>query len=311
MIVGAGGVAAIGVAGVPSAFAAPDASNQGGLGGLSAAYTPGATTPGLSYTFLSAYGFTPTFPSTNPYATDNGRFRYTTASGGYAGAPLELPAGSVIRELEFYGTRSAAGSILCELWRSGPPASAGAAVLEASASAPAANGEFTVALATNETVSLQDQLVPFVSIGGTYASLYGVRVGYSGPTQLFLLPAPVRVYDSRPGAGGEGPFLVGVTRTVNCATGPAPASTPAVPAGAKGALLTVTIDGTVGGGFLQVYSEALASPPSASSANWYESGQSQANAVTTAVNGSKVKVTCGGNPGSSTNVLVDVVGYYM
>lgn len=309
MLAGAGGVAGATAFGALGgvANALPAAQVAGLAEPIAADYTPTAVQPGLSYAFYSAWRAFP-IDGADPYLNSSSNFRFTTGGEGFASLPIHVPAGSVIREVEFYVNRVAAGTFSCQLWRS---TTSGSATSLASSAVPTTVGQHTVTLATNIVVNVSSEVMPFVLINpGTAGSWFGIRVGYTGASQLYLLPAPVRVYDSRPGAGGEGPFLVGVTRTVNCAAGPAPTSTPAVPSGATGALLNVTLDGTVGGGFLQVYSEALGTPPSASSANWYTNGQSQANAVTTAVNASKVKVTCGGNPGSSTNVLVDVIGFY-
>ena len=85
-----------------------------------------------------------------------------------------------------------------------------------------------------------------------------------------------------------------------------------MPPGATAAIVTLTVTETgtgVGGagGFLTMYSAALASPPATSSINW--SGADQNIAVTTqvAVDASgSVKVTAGAN---ATHFVVDVVGY--
>jgi hypothetical protein len=127
--------------------------------------------------------------------------------------------------------------------------------------------------------------------------------------QLHLLGTPVRVYDSR---NGDGRLSLN-TRTVSLATGigatPAP---PAVPAGSTGALVSVTLDQTTGtGGFLSVYSNALASAPGTSNLNWFGPAQTLAVTTVTAVDASaRVKVTAGGAAGSGAHVIIDVLGYY-
>jgi hypothetical protein len=137
----------------------------------------------------------------------------------------------------------------------------------------------------------------------------------AGPTtagQLHLLPAPVRVYDSRPGnapiPGGAGSLSNGV-RAVDLTNGfVGNVSTPACPRGAAGAIVSVTLDATVGAGFLAVFSNAI-NDVSSSSLNWSGHGQIVAVTTVTAVDaGASMKVKAGG--GGSTQFVVDVIGYY-
>ena len=131
----------------------------------------------------------------------------------------------------------------------------------------------------------------------------------SGATHL--LPSPLRAYDSRT---ADGPLSPNQTRTVSLQTGKdgAQAVQIAVPAGATGAIVTLTVtDTTVGvggpGGFLTMYSAALATPPSTSSINWTGAGQNLAVSTQVAVDASgSIKVTDGAN---ATNFVVDVLGY--
>ena len=76
--------------------------------------------------------------------------------------------------------------------------------------------------------------------------------------------------------------------------------------GASAAILNVTVTGTTSGGFLSAY-PAGATRPSVSDLNWAE-GETVANLVV-------VKLSSGGavdlyNFAGSTNVIVDVVGYF-
>jgi hypothetical protein len=130
----------------------------------------------------------------------------------------------------------------------------------------------------------------------------------SGPTtsgQLHLLAAPVRVYDSRPGGTNDGPISGGATRVVSLA---GTTATPAVPAGATGALVSLTLDATVSSGFLAMFSNAVTWPGN-SNVNWYTNGQILAVTTVSAVDvDGKIKVLAGG-PGS-TQFIIDVIGYY-
>ena len=128
--------------------------------------------------------------------------------------------------------------------------------------------------------------------------------------EAHLLPAPLRAYDSRT---VDGPIALNATRTVSLATGldSANASVLAVPPGATGAIVTLTLTDTSiangPGGFLKLYSAALGTPPSTSSINWTGAGQNLAVTTQVAVDASgQVKITDGANP---TNFVVDVIGY--
>jgi hypothetical protein len=129
--------------------------------------------------------------------------------------------------------------------------------------------------------------------------------------EAHLLPSPLRAYDSRT---ADGPLAPNVTRTVSLASGKdgAQAVQIAVPAGATGAIVTLTVtDTTAGvggpGGFLTMYSAALATPPSTSTINWTGAGQNLATTTQVVVDASgSVKVTDGAN---ATNFVIDVIGY--
>jgi len=130
----------------------------------------------------------------------------------------------------------------------------------------------------------------------------------SGPTtsgQLHLLAAPVRVYDSRPGGTNDGPLAGGSSRNVSLA---GTTTLPAVPAGATGALISLTLDATVSSGFLAVFAKGIPWPGN-SNANWYTNGQILAVTTVTAVDASAAATVLAGGPGS-TQFVIDVIGYY-
>jgi hypothetical protein len=84
-----------------------------------------------------------------------------------------------------------------------------------------------------------------------------------------------------------------------------------VPTGATGALFTLTVANTIGGGFLSVYTNAV-SNPGTSTINWAASGQFVATTTVAAVDATaKVAVTSGGTPASKADFIIDVIGYYL
>ncbi|HKA04197.1 MAG TPA: hypothetical protein VKD67_07705, partial [Acidimicrobiales bacterium] len=125
------------------------------------------------------------------------------------------------------------------------------------------------------------------------------------PGTLVTLPAPVRVYDSRPGGTNDGPLAGGSERIVKLSGS---AATPAVPNGATGALISLTLDATVGAGFLSVFANGVPFPGT-SNINWFANGQIVAVTTTTFVDATAQVVVHAGGPGS-TQFVIDVIGYY-
>ena len=135
-----------------------------------------------------------------------------------------------------------------------------------------------------------------------------MSIGAPPAGEAHLLAVPLRAYDSRDNAG---PKLAALeTRTISLATGRDIAGNTliAVPPGATGAIVTLTVTETAGtGGFVKLYNAALATQPATSSINW--AGANQNLAVTTQVEvdpSGSVKVTGGAN---STHLVIDVIGY--
>jgi hypothetical protein len=126
--------------------------------------------------------------------------------------------------------------------------------------------------------------------------------------EAHLLSQPLRAFDSRDNGG---PKLAALqTRTISLTTGKtgAGATVMALPPGATAAIVTLTVTETVGpGGFIKLYSAALADAPATSSINWAGTNQNLAVTTQVAVDGTgSVKVTGGAN---STHFLIDVIGY--
>lgn len=122
-----------------------------------------------------------------------------------------------------------------------------------------------------------------------------------------LLAEPLRAYDSR--VGTDGPITAGATRTISLATGldGTGAGRVAVPPGAVGAMVRLTVTDSVGAGFLRLYSAALTTEPGTSAANWYQSNSIVGSDATVAVDAEgRVKVTAREN---TTHFVIDVVGY--
>lgn len=134
----------------------------------------------------------------------------------------------------------------------------------------------------------------------------------AGPTTagaLTLLDAPVRVYDSRVGqaplaVGPKTPLDNAVDRDVDCTL-----NSSGVPADAVGVLINLTAVNQSAGGFMSVRADGVAYSGT-SNLNWVAASTTTANSCTVKCGtGAKITVRLGGSAATS-NVIVDVVGYY-
>lgn len=140
----------------------------------------------------------------------------------------------------------------------------------------------------------------------------------AGPTVAGALVAitPTRVYDSRQALPTPGVIQSGQTRNVSVkdgrATGGGAVTVPdLVPAGATAVMANVTVASTTGAGYLAINPGGVTTV-SASTINWFGSGQTLANGVLLTINPSTREVTvyCGDGAGVSTHFIIDVTGYY-
>lgn len=141
---------------------------------------------------------------------------------------------------------------------------------------------------------------------GGYPGSWRKMAGPWTAGQFYVLPAPVRCYDSRV-VGGY--FTGAATRTVNLQSGTSAGSSVwAVPPGSSAALVSLTLTSTAGAGYLSLYRDG-ATYPGTSNANWYAAGQTIAVTTLSAVSpASRVSVRTNSN--GRTHVIVDVLGYW-
>ena len=146
-----------------------------------------------------------------------------------------------------------------------------------------------------------------VMLGG--GGFFVANAGSGVPSSVVTID-PVRVLDTRDpvNIGLPGPFVSAVSQKL-LVTGAA------VPAGATGVLLNVTVVGPTAAGFLSVRPGDASGAPSTSSLN-FKSGDIVPNSVqvglpTAGVNAGQIDITYDafGQSGPTTEVLIDVVGY--
>ena len=215
-------------------------------------------------------------------------------------APLSLPAGSVIREINLAYQGDAT-----------------IVVLERKMGAPNPVTQHNVpnvptgVMASTVTLAL-DGTPPFgqpitISATSTYtiemfgspgSSIYGITIGYVPPTQSFIpFVGTPRVLDTRdPAIGGGGKLSPGEERTIALGF-----------PGARGAVLNLTLADTEGnGGFVAVFPANIAWPLN-SSINWSGPNEFIANGVITALDAAgQIKIRGGSQ---KTSVIIDRIGW--
>ena len=136
-----------------------------------------------------------------------------------------------------------------------------------------------------------------MSLGNTHVAAI-VQIA-PDPGAGFVPIDPVRVYDSRQGAG---PIAGGDMRQVPLGA--------AIPENANPVAVAynLTITGTSGTGYLSVAPGNFPVPPIASTINWTGPNQTMANSYVVGVDAATVNVFAGG--GGSTQFTFDVLGYY-
>lgn len=276
--------------------------------------TPTPLQPNLRYILLCGHDMAP-LESPSEYTTLDGRFRFTGTSWGFASVLLNLPTGTVIKELEMYGIRGAAGTVSLDLWKSN--VLSGGVELSGQVVTPVAAGEFTVTVAVDDLQDGTFKSTPFASIDVTAApttQIYGIRVGYTTPTPAFTPIEPARVYDSRlagyaPNDGLMGPNTNRVVPVKDGRDAAGAVIAPdVVPDGAVAVAINVTVASPTGPNFLSVV-PGDAAAFTTSTINW-PGGFDAANGATVKLDATRqLKVFCGDQTGS-THVIIDVTGYY-
>lgn len=251
---------------------------------------------GYVYRTLSMYDFFPFWADSK--RSWNGYGTHCTAMAGPLRGSIEIPAGALVRDVEYYVSNNS-GSNVVPFAAIYVPGNGSITVIGAQPTiASSASGIQTVRtditaanygpypLGTRLIVNVDTPVSGLVQVNGA-------RVGFSGGAgQTGLLPAPVRVYDSRL---TDGQFTTNSSRTVTL-----PASV--VPPGATGVLLNITAVG-LAPGYFKVY-PAGAAEPTSSSIN-YNPGEAIANAMVVGVNASRQLRVFSTSP---AHIIFDVTG---
>ncbi len=261
----------------------------------------------LQYIGIDAQAFT-TRPKTGASSGGYGAFFLDDTSGvatqnwtNYViWAPMSLPAGSVLKEINvaYQGTPT----IVVLERKMGAP---NPVIQHNVPNLPAGVMASTTTLALDGTPPFGQPIT--ISATSTYTieifgsattSIYGITFGYVPPTQSFIpFVGTPRVLDTRdPAIGGGGKLAPGEERIVALGF-----------PGARGAVLNMTLADTEGnGGFVAVFPADIAWPLN-SSINWSGPNQFIANGVITAVDAAgQIKIRGGSQKAS---VIIDRIGW--
>lgn len=256
----------------------------------------GAPVAGLSYIGFDAQAFLPSQPD-HRVGGDVDLTGTKGAPGERVWANIPLPAGSTIYQMNvgYIGTPIAEisqrpitqvtqGKIPNQVFQKSLPPSGGPPLTQ------------TENLATPVTLDRESTYtVSFFLLAGS--AVFGCSLGYLPPTQSFLpfSGGDPRVLDTRLPGPLTGKLASGQEKVV-----------PLGFAGARSAVLNLTITETVGSGFVAVFPAGIAWPGN-SSINWSASNQNIANGVITAVDANgAIKIRGGSNP---THVVIDRIGF--
>jgi hypothetical protein len=251
---------------------------------------------GLTYIGLDAQQFFPSGDPSNRLYEDLTGSKVSGSGTLFAGIPL--PAGSVLYQVNV-GYQQQPILFIHKRSLQQPAMDAQPEQVFFASLQPSPGGPFssTVNLPTPIVIDRESTYTIsfFVSAG---SAIFGCTLGYQPPTQSFV-----------PFSGSEPRVLD--TRLPGPLTGMlAPNQEKVVPlgfAGARSAVLNLTItqSGT-GGGFVAVFAAGIAWPGN-SSINWTAGGQTVANGVITAADSNgNIKIRGGGSP---THVIIDRIGF--
>ena len=342
MAAGATAFGSVALPGAPVIAGAPT-NTAASVSGLDAF---GPTNPALTYAQVDPVAFFTYEFGEDRYFVDSTGVQ-SANSGHYLAAPLPIPSGSVIYQINI-AYRSA--PIVQIRLRNQEPVTPFLTPFQQTLPSSATAATVTYDLSSPVTIGArQTALLAFYSSGGS--ALYGVTVGYVPPklaledtvaalgsqvtalaTQISALSgqlgalaasphltllSPTRVYDSRftnqasgntgGRIGGEANRVVNIANAIDVATGSV-SKADLVPSGAKAIVCNLTVSGAQGGGFLSI-TPGDAAALAASTINWSPGTVDLANgAIVTLDAQRRVKVFSGG--GGSVDFIIDVAGYF-
>jgi hypothetical protein len=319
---GAAAVAGGSVAAAPHVAGAQTDNDPGFQGTtpltLSAAPLTMALTAGLTYRSIDPTAFNPLMSASGRSVSQLAGISISTGAGGLV-APLDVPVGATLREVTVSYQATSAGPVF-GVWKK--PITGPWAILNdppAGRALPPAAGIQTATVSLNDPVDGTSTYMVLVNlVSTTNGLLHGLLVGYAPPPSSgngFVPMNPVRAFDSRQaGYANRGPLTPNTSRVISIKdardAGGTVIGADVVPIGARAIACNLTTTNTTAANFLAL-TPGDATSFTASAINWVGPGVSIANGLIVSIDGSRqVKVWCGDQSGS-TDVIIDVAGYFM
>lgn len=253
--------------------------------------------PISGYTYRSA-----SFMDFHPIEEDNWRRNGSDgnfATGTILFATIDVPAGAVPRDVEWYFTKTAATSIevAAGIWMPG--------VFDFNYFIIENYGPSVVGQSTRRTpVPAAHQFVypagarmilAYIGGGNPAPEIVGARAGFTGGGAVTMRDVPYRAYDSRTQAAGI--LGAGQTRTVGMPTS-------VVPLGTSAVVINLTAVGASNNGYLRAYAAHVAAPTT-SSINFSGTGAAIANGLLVGVSGNGLLRVYAS---TTVHFIVDVLG---
>lgn len=253
---------------------------------------------GINYEYRAQFDFSP--ESSTATRAFGGFGVHSVGAQTSMWTSVDLPRGAQVHDVEWYLYNTSGSTISAGAWIW----TAGSGYLNHQiATTPLASGSGiraarTVVADANKgpyPAGCRLLLTTFTPTNAT-VQVNGVRVGYRpGAMGTQLLATPVRAYDSRSTA----PFAPNESRTISLAG--------AIPAGAVGAVLSLSVTGAQNRGTLRL--GAGGATPTATAIQWSRTGDQVTTAANTALSAARtIAVKSVGSTGNA-HVIVDVVGY--
>jgi len=221
-------------------------------------------------------------------------------------AALDLPQGAILREATFYVFNASSNTGLgVGVGVLSPPSTFGGGSFGfSSPNALVHTVTLTGFVGSPVDNTLRGYFLSSFLTGGATFGLQGARLAWEKGLFFTAVNPQIRKLDTRSPGPFTGKLAGGVTI--------APISLlPELPAGAKAAVLNVTVTQTEGAGFLGLFPDGTAWPHT-SSINWSGPGQTVANGTTVSVSpAGALSIICGGTADAKAHVIVDLLGYYL
>ena len=229
-------------------------------------------------------------------------------------ASLGLPAGATLWQIDVYGYTTGAGAQTWFLLDENATTSA----LGAPGSVATSNGpgivHGTMTFASGLTLAASHDWYLEIPATSATSGYVGAIFQYTLPTLSLVPMTPVRVFDSRFSSRivQGAPRTINVKDAINVGTGAV--TTPnAIPKGARAISFTITATGTGAAGYVAVL-PGTSTAVTASTINWTGPGATLATGGIVSLGSGaaerQVTLVVGGGGSASTDVIVDITGYF-